>query len=148
MRKIRGEVENELNGWILDSRIRSAIGTSQWSISVSVLRLSIIRHVLGRRSSTRGNTCLPRFHHPFSFFFPLSRIRRPRGIDRYIFELAPVCVFNRHTRLLNFIGVVHSRARSPSIPRFGPRIYRRRVLSIFYAHIYTKIFELSQLEML
>lgn len=136
----------------MDSRIRSAIGTSQWSISVSVLPLSIIRHVLGRRSSTRGNTCLPRFHHPssfsFFFFFPLSRIHRPRGIDRYIFELAPVCVFNRHTRLLNFIGVVHSRARSPSIPRSGPRIYRRRVLSIFYARIYTKIFQLSQLEIL
>lgn len=84
----------------------------------------------------------------FFFFFPLSRIHRPRGIDRYIFELAPVCVFNRHTRLLNFIGVVHSRARSPSIPRSGPRIYRRRVLSIFYARIYTKIFQLSQLEIL
>lgn len=90
----------------------------------------------------------PLFFFFFFFFFPLSRIHRPRGIDRYIFELAPVCVFNRHTRLLNFIGVVHSRARSPSIPRSGPRIYRRRVLSIFYARIYTKIFQLSQLEIL
>lgn len=140
MREIRGEVENELNGWILDSRIRSAIGTSQWSISVSVLRLSIIRHVLGRRSSTRGNTCLPRFHHLFSFFFPLSRIRRPRGIDRYIFELAPVCVFNRHTRLLNFIGVVHSRRLFPALDH----VFIDAVFCLFSMHIYTRKYSNSR----
>lgn len=67
-----------------------------------------------------------------SFFFP----RRPRGIDRYIFELAPVCVFNRHTRLLNFIGVVHSRARVA--------VFIDAVFCLFSMHIYTRKYSNSK----
>lgn len=74
-----------------ESGIRSAIETSQWSISVRVLRLSIIRRALRpEESSTRGNTCLSRFLRSSP-----SRIRRV-GIDRYIFELARVYATDTH----------------------------------------------------
>lgn len=143
MREIRGEVENELNGWILDSRIRLAIGTSQWSISVSVLRLSIIRHVLGRRSSTRGNTCLPRFHHPFSFFFLFhGYVVRAELIG--IFSNWPRCVYLTGTHVCWISSasftVVHGRRLFPALDH----VFIDAVFCLFSMHIYTRKYSNSR----
>lgn len=84
--------------------------------------LSFVMHSAAGELYT-GNTCLPRFLRP-------SRNRHVRAELIGIFSNWPG-VFNGHTRLLNFIGVVHSRAHWTCL-LLSLAVFIDDVLSIFY----------------